>query len=347
MGIVKIILGGSNYFKAFQKCSTVWFLFTSARRQLRSEQSLWMVCRNRILCVINAGYCGFDYRFICSGKPFANCFISTLFLTTPHLEKEAKKKKPMKPLWNLNWAVLPDKMAKSTDLDLFQSPWGPYLPFNHPHILFPLSKCGPTLKCPHVCVCLCHGSNLRCIVGEGRSRALQGRQREPPSPVALGSHLGYSHLGRQQKTSDNWWALWGPRVADSPMEPSLSENYIYKADGARMKETRVPDKGAPAPADSFIGGRQQLNCDVTRTHGIKIQHVCPDFTVILSPLLFSPASVSNWDETCCLFCVSQRFKITGNNLCAGPQVIFLFSSSLIVFIDSLGTTDDLRPNASL
>lgn len=93
MGIVKIILGGSNYFKALQKCSTVWFLFTSARRQLRSEQSLWMVCWNRISCVINAGYCGFDYRFICSGKPFANCFISTLFLTTPHLEKEAKKKK--------------------------------------------------------------------------------------------------------------------------------------------------------------------------------------------------------------------------------------------------------------
>lgn len=150
----------------------------------------------------------------------------------------------------------------------------------------------------------------------------------PPSHT----HLEYSHLGRQQKTSDNWWAPWGLRAADSLMEPSLSSNYIYKADGARMKETRVPDRGA----ESFIRRRQQLNCDVTPTPGIKIQHVCPDFTVGLSPLLFSPASVSYWDEICCLLCISLRFKITGNNLCAGPQAIFFFSSSLIVFINSSG-----------
>lgn len=159
----------------------------------------------------------------------------------------------MKPLWNLNWAVLPVKMAKSIDLDPFQSPWGPYLSFNHPHILFPLSKCGPTLKCPLVCLPMsrlklplyCWGRQVA-----GTTVTAGAPEGAPPYPPSR-THVGYSHLGRQQKMSDNWWALWGPRAADSLMEPSLSENYIYKADGARMKESRVPDRGASCTSGKF------------------------------------------------------------------------------------------------
>lgn len=157
--------------------------------------------------------------------------------------------------------------------------------------------------------------------GRGHNGECRRARGSLPSPTH--SQLGYSHLGRQQKTSDNWWAPGGPRAAKSLMWPPLSENYIYKADAAQMRETRVPDRGVPAPAESFIHRRQQLNCDATQTHEIKIQHICSHFTSVLSPLLFSSSSVSNWDEICCLLCVSQRFKINRNNLCAVPQAIFL------------------------
>lgn len=62
---------------------------------------------------------------------------------------------------------------------------------------------------------------------------------------AGGGHSGergsrYSQLGRQQKKSDNGRALWGLREADLLMEPSLSENYIYKADAGANEGDQSP-----------------------------------------------------------------------------------------------------------
>lgn len=87
------------------------------------------------------------------------------------------------------------------------------------------------------------------LVKAGRGHNDDCRRVAPFPP--LHTLLGYSHLGRQQKRSDNWWALRGPRVADWLMEASLSKNYIYKADGARMKENRVPDRRASCASWKF------------------------------------------------------------------------------------------------